>query len=359
MKNIRNSIIYCFIVTTIIIALFSVLKYTANAADINIENGVSGVAIQKTIIKPYTFKSSSYTPITVFPIDAVVFNSDADFFCAQHGTSYGRTDRRTTLAPEFHTSHVITKHKVAQGYNTIYFNNRYNYYSSNPKGDVDTTANIYLDTSGNYVLRNNATYRSYREYTETGAATVYTNWVYNLQTITFDCETAYSSNEITDGGMAFLLACYKQTNAERASTGYNNDPLQFAVWDWLGQLGSKPNPLKEAALSYQQYHEMSKEPNVDTVPDSNVGTTTNSSMTSYSVGPFKMSNYIRAEDFIYDEQGSYHAVIYDTTIENNISTDIYNMDINNTGVDLQSTFDKYSSGYDGTIIKAEAVVTNE
>lgn len=172
---------------------------------------------------------------------------------------------------------------------------------------------------------------------------------------------------MTDGAISFLLACYKQSYGERAATTYSGDPLQHAVWDWFCQGGN--TVLAAAAAAFDKYHEDSEyRPNVDTKPDDNVGTTIDNAGATYTVGPFKMSNYVRAEDY------SYNVTAYDNSVYINDSSSYgdydsnaderYNLNVNKGEVTLQSDFDNGTlapgdTDAKGTIIKAEAVVTNE
>lgn len=347
-------------------------KLTEFGAQIS-EADVGPNIVQKTIIKPYAYKAANYKKIAQFPIDKVVFNSCADYFCAQHHTPYGSSKRPTTLGnsdADFHVTHIITGHKVAAGS-----------YSSDPKGDIRTDVPVYLDANGN-IQKNLEEYDGYREKDENPVNTVYTNWVYIPQEVQFDCESQSSyigtrkgNGNISDGGMAFLLACFKQTDAERASTGYTGDPLQHAVWDWLGQGGG--STLKGAADAFDKYHKDSEEkPNVDTLPDDYVGATYSSG--TYTVGPFKMSKYVRAEDYTFTADGYSVSSIKKEDYEKlpQSEKDKYVITDDDTyerydtvaggGEDsLQGKFTetqgKNGSDSDlrGTIIKAEAIVTNE
>ncbi|MFG6318450.1 MAG: hypothetical protein K1W33_01080 [Clostridia bacterium] len=305
------------------------------------ETIVSGLAVQKKITVPYVFTSSGYERIKSFPINAPVFNSSPDFFCAQHGIPYGSYGK-VTLGDSYHVTHQISAHKASGQISDMH-------------GDVPSSStNIYVDEGGNFVVNKDEPFNGFRNVDETPTDTVYTNWVYNTRDVQFDCEGKSSgkgTSQISDMGFAFLLACYKQpgpnNNTSRGS--YVNDPLQHAEWAWLGQLGNGSNPLKAAADTYENYHRKSATPNVDVVPDSHVGTV--KSGTSYVVGPFKMSNYFRAQDTNnYDVSGSASGSY--------LEDEDFDMNVNDTGINLQDVFNSVGD-HKGTIIKAEAVVTNE
>lgn len=178
--------------------------------------------VNKKITKAYSYKAPGYKRIETFPVNGAVFNSSADYFCAQHGTAYG-AKRNTILGSAYHKTHTITKHKV----DSASTKNE----AEIPYLDIDTSAAIYLDENG-VIQKNLSVYDGYRESTETPADTVYTNWVYIPHNVAFDCETRKANigvrqgnGDFSDGAMAFLLARYKQSDGERASTGYTSDPL--------------------------------------------------------------------------------------------------------------------------------------
>lgn len=110
-----------------------------------------------------------------------------------------------------------------------------------------------------------------------------------------------------DGGMAFAMATYKQTTEERKRTGHADDPLQIAIWDHLGQLGRtasdshRRNQLSDAMKKYDDYYKKATDKknngaNIGVTVDDHVGTTLVFNDTTYKVGPFTMSHYLRAED---------------------------------------------------------------
>lgn len=342
-----------------LVAFAETTTFGANVLEDPTEAGLG--VIQKKIIKKYEYRAPSYQKITTFPINRAVFDSSADFFCAQHGTPYANSGRPTVLgksSDDYHDPHTITKHKVSAGSST-----------SDPKGDIDTSADVYLDENGNTVWNLKEPYNGHRERdTETNPVnTVYTNWVYIPHDLQFDCEeppegkpdastvirTKNGGSPIEDGGMAFILACYRGR-----TTSYASDPRQHAVWDWLGQLSS--SGYRSAALAFQLYHKDSEEPDVDTKPADNVGTTISGS--TYTVGPFDMSNYVRAEDYSYDVGGKISIKdgdeddLADTDIDVGEEKDVNLQKIINTAATNGSGSD---SDLRGTIIKAEAVVTNE
>lgn len=239
--------------------------------------------------KAYSYKGyAAYKDFDLFPIDNIEFNASPDRFCAEHGTPYGSYHGSTSIGGDYHKTHYITSHKASGKI-------------SDPKGDIDTNALIYIDSNLNVDKSKlaSADLDGWRKITEEPNNVVRTNWVYQDKKIEFDCEGYYSGprvgkGSISDGGMAFLLACYKQTPAERQSTTYSGDPLQHALWDWFGQGGG--SSLRSVAETYDRYHEKSKTPDIDTVPETdNFGTTIDSTGNTYTVGPFKMSDYYRAE----------------------------------------------------------------
>ena len=309
--------------------------------------------VQKKIVKEYKYRAPSYTKITQFPINGVVFNSNADFFCAQHHTPYASSARPTTLGSsggDFHLYYEVTKHKVKSGY------------TSEPDGDIDTSADIYLDENGNTVWNLKEPYNGFMEKDLEDPPTnrIFTNWVYIPKDQQFDCEdkranigTKIGDSPIKDGGIAFILACYRGRNGS-----YSADPRQHAVWDWLGQMGS--SGLRPAAIAFQTYHEDSKEPDVDTLPQDDVGTVLSGN--TYEVGPFKMSNYVRAQNYSYSIGGK-------VTISHGDGDDLTDVDIDipvENGINLQDIMNKATSNGSesdkdlrGTIIQIKAVVANE
>lgn len=330
--------------------------------------------VNKKITKAYSYKAPGYKRIETFPVNGAVFNSSADYFCAQHGTAYG-AKRNTILGSAYHKTHTITKHKV----DSASTKNE----AEIPYLDIDTSAPIYLDQNGS-IQKNLSVYDGYRESTETPADTVYTNWVYIPHNVAFDCETRKANigvrqgkGDFSDGAMAFLLARYKQSDGERASTGYTSDPLQHAVWSWLGQLKpGETNPLLGAAQIFDKYHEDSKNPNVDVKPEDNVGATVSNS--TYKVGPFKMSNYVRAENYSFsldsytvtsitkaeyealsDSEKAHYVLVDDDRYEKYTPSNSANA--KNLQTEFTNTQGRNGSDSDlrGTIIKAEAILTNE
>lgn len=118
---------------------------------------------------------------------------------------------------------------------------------------------------------------------------------------------ALNYQELDDGGMAFAMATYKQTTEERKRTGHADDPLQIAIWDHLGQLGRtasdshRKNQLSDAMKKYDDYYKKATDKknngaNIGVTVDDRVGTTLVYNDTTYKVGPFTMSHYLRAED---------------------------------------------------------------
>ena len=281
---------------------------------------LNGAGIIEDTIKPYSFKSSSYPAITKFPVDDIVFNSSAHYFCIQHGYSYAGDHMDNTLGDGYHVSHTVTKNKWGSGNG---------HYTSDMRGDLDTSAAFYTTGRGSVVNNSGGRkYNGYKEKTETPTNSPLTNWIYESEDVTFDCEGGDAK-----ASLAFLFACYMSGGSNNTYTrgSYEDDPLQFAVWDsWLNIGNKEANVLKAQGDAYVQYHKDSKNPNVDVVPDAHVGTTLSGS--TYSVGPFKMSKYVRAKDYSCPKSDGSAQTLQDAF---------------GGAVDLQ-----------GTIIKAEAIVTN-
>ncbi len=325
MKNLKKKYSLIFIV----LSFFTIL--TISYATDNLElrdilnfTNVSGTPVIKEIIKQYSFVGSSYANFDLFALDKIEFNKYPTRFCGEHGAGYGNQDIDHILEDVYHVSNVLTKSR----YGTTK--------TSNPLGDIDTSADVYCDSNGNLV-RKDKNYYGYRENTtkETPSGSVKTNWVYIEQKLKFDCEgssSGMSGSHISDGGMAFLLACYKQPG----SRVYTADPLQWAVWDWINGY-TTGHVLDSVAQIYDEYHIKSENPNVDCIPGDNVGTVLKGD--TYHVGPFTMSNYVRAQDFAVSYGGSSGALGF------------------NHYTNLQEAFDSQGD-YKGTIVKAEAVMNN-
>ncbi len=257
-----------------------------------------------------SYPHASYTGL--FPIDGDELNKSVKYYCMQHGTQWGGyTGPDDTIGD--HETYQVTSELLGLSK------------SDDPEGDIDTGAEIYVDSGG---AIKDSVYKSYDhdDYVQKGGTPenkAVTNWVYKKQNITFSCESN-GGNSISDGGLAFILATL-QSKSSRPD--YQDDPCQHAVWGWLGQGG--PGIYADVATQYDKYHEdvepyINLEKGIYVTPDSNVGTTYSSG--TYSVGPFTMSDYIRAQD-------------YDTSQGN-----------------LQSLM---GDDHKGTIIKAEAKFKNE
>ncbi|MBO5398308.1 MAG: hypothetical protein J6A36_05235 [Clostridia bacterium] len=295
MKKIISYILLASILT--IASLYGIISMAVE--DVDLVGGATPIAVATK--KAYSFQSSSYTRIGRFPIDEYVFNSQKNFFCAEHHVEYGGKYfvgnshagqlKDTNIGDGYHVNNTATKHKWDYTLGVL------STYATSMTADVDTTADYYIDASGNFIKPDTCTYIGYKESTESPEDSAYTNWWYTSYDMNFDCESGDAN-----GKLAFLLACYMSESTNNTFTRgyYGNDPLQSAVWDYFGQL-NKPgysgekNFLEEQGNAYMKYHSDSANPNVDVTPDDNVGTTI--SGTTYTVGPFKMSNYVRAQDY--------------------------------------------------------------
>lgn len=325
MKNYKLLIkhVLLFIVMSMIVITVGVVFSTSSKAEVPSLDSVAGIPVIKDIITPYAFQGSTPPSITRFPIDNVVFNSNPHFFCGQHGVSYGgwRNGHEKRYG-----SDAILGGADPTGYHNTYIVHKYGVgatgTSSDMHGDVDSSAVVYVDKNNGFVDHSNDhTYIACKQEDTSPTTTTLTNWNYVYNELSTDCE----GNE-SDEKISFLVATFIQGEGNnRTSRGnYDDDPLQHAIWSWLGQLkAGESNELEAIAKEYVAYHKASENPNVDVVPADNVGTTISGN--TYTVGPFTMSNYVRAQDY---NCGSYG--------------------------NLQNIIDNVG-GPKGTIIKAEAV----
>ena len=197
------------------------------------------------------------------PIDSTDFNRNPNYFCAQHGTAYASTAN----IYNFHGNYSSFSGSAKDGWGSVTADGR----TSPTLGEKVST-----DYKENGTNPGNRESRSSFYYTE--------------------------RTEQYSGGIAFVLARYKQTADQRSNTGYTNDPLQHAIWYHLGQLGREGNELADAMEQFDNYYAKASDydaRNVDVTVPSNVGTTTDGS--NYIIGPFTMSNYIRAVDFQFSD----------------------------------------------------------
>ena len=244
-----------------------------------------------------------------FPLNARSFNMSWDFFCAQHGTPYGTDEWKTFIGAgndydDISDYAYITSHKNDH---------------TKIDGDIDTSADFYLDENGEFQDNGNSdkTYTFYKD-----AATVpkdfvqrvFTNWVYTTETYDFDCENGCAggfftssppeakagetTGTVSHGGFAFVLAT-KQNPSGPRNIAYNQDPMQWLQWKWLGY-ASNPSSLEDIASCYENYHKVAEDAanGVNPLyvePDAHVGTTLSGS--DYQVGPFTMSSFSRLKDF--------------------------------------------------------------
>ena len=336
MKKIKNikvclmSIVALLVMIITLISL-SIIKVEANDKITELVGAATKIGIE--IKKPYSFQSSYYPPITQFPIDTYVFTSSPHYFCIQHGVSYGGQNIDNYLGSSHHNPYQITINK---------WGGTGGPYTSDMKGDLDTSADYYTTGQGNLTKPSDPRYYGYK-CIKTESAPVdsaYTNWIYESYPVTFDCEGGDEQ-----AGLAFLFACYLSGGSNNLYTRsyptytYKDDPLQSAVWaSWLNSGTTSANVLQTQADAFVKYHTETKidlndatsGPNVDVVPDSNVGTTISGS--TYTVGPFKMSKYIRAKDYSCPKSNGAAQTLQDAF---------------GGGADVQ-----------GTIIKAVAIVSN-
>lgn len=303
---------------------------------------VGGKAIEMQIKKAFTPQTAPYTRIGRFPIDKYVFNSNKDYFCAQHGVEYGGK-KNNVLGNGYHDpgTYTITKNKWN------YSKGNLSTYATSMTADLDTSADYYANPS---LKTSSKVYQGHREKTENPTDTVYTNWYYTSQDIAFNCEEGEER-----ASLAFLLACYKSGGPNNMYTrgSYSSDPLQSAVWDsWINLGGAATNRLKYQGEQYYKYHQESEDPKVDVIPADNVGTTLSAG--TLTVGPFQMSHYVRAKDYDcprVNVNGS--AIIEDS--------DIAQDDGSSASYDTATLQDIFGTSDDlkGDIIKVEAVLTNE
>ena len=193
---------------------------------------------------------------------------------------------------------------------------------------------------------------------EDGIIHLYTNWCYRPVEFSYTSSHFNSDGSITEGefwaedgqgpingshgtgsgnyyigdlGISYILATVKVKSepgniggvkhpqiynyalygADSYQQPYQNDPIQYAVWNWLGyDLGSggrfKNSEYIGLGKAFEAYSEESKDPNVTAYPDENVGTTISNDNSTYVVGPFLMSEYVRAKTFGYGAQDFYH-----------------------------------------------------
>lgn len=249
------------------------------------------------------------------PINSSTFNSNPNYFCVQHGTAYATTSN----IDGFTGSHDYLS---TRGLASVSYNGGW---------DIKTPA------IGTTVRTDHK-----QDGENLGERKSYSNFHYT------EIPQSYS------GGIAFVLARYKQTAAQRASTGYTNDPLQHAIWYHYGQLGAgESNPLKAAMDAYDSYYDAAmNRPNIDVTPDQNVGTVKSGS--NYVVGPFEMSNYVRAVDYKFNEPTGYSGG-QDPGNEDESNPNAPEWSTGNTN--LQNKFGT-SADMQGTIIKAVAVLNN-
>ena len=357
-KLLKLSIIFMTILLTFIMLNSSFNIVESLAADPNLDL-VSGTGLPtKNVIKAYAFEAVDYPKITTFPINSTVFNSDRHFFCAQHGVAYGGQYIDNTLGDgTYHNGNSVTANALGGGS------------SSSMTADIPSTKpDFYVDENGDLHEEKNTDYHSYKESTENPSEYVYTNWVYIPEDMKFTCEGEGGEDKTAEGGLAYLFACYlsETTNNNYKRGRYQSDPLQHAVWaSFINEGNPETNPLQTQADAYTTYHEASENPNVNAKPADNVGTTLSGS--TYVVGPFSMYDYVEAEDYnsprVEVKEESIEDAIEDTEKEENVNPDDIQAETFASGTlvsidqTLQEAFGS-ASDVQGTIIKAEAVVSN-
>ena len=105
--------------------------------------------------------------------------------------------------------------------------------------------------------------------------------------------------------------------------------------------------------AYDSYYDAAmNRPNIDVTPDQNVGTVKSGS--NYVVGPFEMSNYVRAVDYKFNEPTGYSGG-QEVGNEDESNPNAPEWSTGNTN--LQNKFGT-SADIQGTIIKAVAVLNN-
>ena len=320
MRN-KKSLIKLFIILALILGIaiyaFQTIVLADDSGENNPESAIEGIdneqlnkvtASLQQMLGKIPWSSSS-------PINSATFNSNPNYFCAQHGTAYATTAN----IDGFTGSHDYLS---ASGLSYVKYNGGW---------DIKTPA------IGTTVRTDHK-----QDGENLGTRTSYSNFHYE------EIPQSYS------GGIAFVLARYKQTFAQRASTGYTNDPLQHAIWYHYGQLGAgESNPLKEAMDAYDAYYDAAiNRPNIDVTPDQNVGTV--KSGNNYVVGPFVMSKYVRAVDYKFDEPTGYSG---GQSAGNEDETNPNAPEWSTGNTNLQNKFGT-SADMQGTIIKAVAILNN-
>ena len=376
-SKIKLIILLIFILITMILACYKYISIAANSGEFTYtdDNG-NIVVIPYEIVLPYAFKYTEYDPINYFPVDKFVFNSSEDYFCVQHRTAYASLDREVQISDKYHKHYTVAYHNLFEA-------NRGTQVSPFGNGKIYTT----VMTADGYptnqtsrfilsvVLGENALLldnklalagqigilKGFREATEAYASDMaYTNFCYRPEETTFDCEGdesefKNSNSHFSDGAMAFLVATYK--NPGRSS--YSSDPLQRAIWHWRDELGGgESNPLYSMAKKYDKYHEESKEPNIDILPDDNVGSKLTSDSSGLDVGPFTISDYITASNYEVDGVFDFDSFDTDTTNPADIPDTPELEDMDSITVD-ESLQDKFGDDHIGGIIEMYAILTNE
>ena len=364
MKKLKISIILISIILFSVLASssFSNLKMVAvaaeddlefeNVTDANFDSVGARTAIVMTVEQAYQFRESSFPPITSFPINSGVFNSSKHYFCVQHGVPYGGKHTNRTIGEagddgDWWKTYTVTKGKASGQI-------------SDPKGDIDTSADFYVDANAQLVA-NPKTYYGYKEKGTVPKDTAYTNWVYTTQDISFDCEQGDEK-----AGLAFLFARYLSNgdNNLYVRPSYNSDPMQSAVWaSWLNLGNGATNMLASQANAFVTYHKASADPNVDAEPGDNVGTTISGG--TLTVGPFKMSDYVEAKDYRCDKVGVTAGSMTQDEI-NQTQQELEDFDQETTMGNVVAAYteqtlqDAFGSATDmqGTIIKAEVILSN-
>ena len=148
-----------------------------NVSDAEFDPVAAATEIKMKVTKAYQFVASTVIPIDKFPINDTVFNKKPNYFCIQHGVSYGgkNIDNLIGDKPDYHDTYIVTKNKLDGGS------------SSSMTADIDSTALFYVDSSATlHTSEIPDDYVSHRESDEKPTSIAYTNWVYQSKDISFD-----------------------------------------------------------------------------------------------------------------------------------------------------------------------------
>ena len=358
-----------FIAIVISSIIYAVLdKDTVYAA------GGSPTPITSTVIKEYVYEDAkdgsgradavTYKELDAFPIDVSSLRKQ-ERFCATRGAAYGEHKNRATTIG-WHTIHGhIVWHYFS--YNTpnertwkhydaglgAYVDDYYMYHGNSDYDPWDPSRfPALLGLKGGSLIVNTQEYadglaHKYPDYMEYSTShgcekdidyTVKTNWYYSgptTKSLEWTCDVRNPGSLFNDGTMAFLLACYKYPTAR----SYTSDPLQMALWAWLGQAREDEvsAELRSAAKQFTDYFKASHDnPNVDVTPGSSAGSVYSDDEKQVIVGPFTMSDYVEARDY---------TITGSTTLQTKFTE--------------FGTKEGSGEEYLGSVIKGEAILANE